>query len=409
MRGDDFTLPDEALRGPLGDWVLAAAPHTEADPAALLVTALVSCGVAAGHRPHVWAGDARQAASLFAVVVAETPKANRGLSWAVTRRLMGVVDPDFVDHQVRTGLGNGLPLLETLNAAALADRRSGVPARSTGEAERVFVHDPAFTRALGLASRASSELPLLIRNAWDGLPLELGHGRHRVERHHIGVVAHATVDQLAQRLSLTDASASFVNRFLFVLVRRQRSLVDEGHVPSDLVLRYGRRLRDNLERASHFGVVERSNRADERWREAYRSLADDDPGGLLGIMVARAARHTVRVALIHALSEGSPRIELPHIEAALGLWSYSRRSAEVVTSSTPSASGDLAEHLLAAIASAGERGLTLSEQLDHFGRNIPAARLRVARRSLEEAGRIVSSSERRPRGGRPVTISRVRK
>lgn len=132
-------LPEEALTGAVGEWVLAAAPHTEADPAAILLSALVACGVVAGGRPHLWAGDARQSASLFAVVVADTPKANRGLSWSVTRRLLEVVDPEVARRQVRTGLGDGRPLLDTLHGAALPDRhrRGERPSDPT----RVLVHE----------------------------------------------------------------------------------------------------------------------------------------------------------------------------------------------------------------------------------------------------------------------------
>lgn len=403
--GGGGPLAAAAFTGPIGEWVLSAAPHTEADPAALLVSTLVACGGVVGHQPHLWAGDARQTASVFAVVVADTPKANRGLSWAVTRRLLDVVDPELLRRQTRTGLGTGQPLIDTLYLATLPDRRH--PDDRPADPTRVLVHDPSFTRALALAARPSSELPLLLRNAWDGQPIEFGRGRRRVERHHIGVIAHATVDQLAQRLSLTDPSVSFVNRFVFAVARRQRPLVDEGNVPPELVVEHGRRLRENLRVASGFSVVQRSTEAERRWRDAYAGLADDDPGGLLGIMVARAARHALRFALIYALADASPVIEARHVDAALALWSYCRVSAATVASTAPGSAGDLASELLAALEVAGERGLSLSEQLDHFYRNIPAGRLRAARQSLEEAGLAVSAIERRAGQGRSATVTRA--
>ncbi len=398
-------LPAAALTGPVGEWVRAATPHTEVDPAALLISTMVACGVVAGRRPHLWAGNARQPAAIFAVVVADTPKANRGLSWAVTRRLLGVIDPELLHRQVRTGLGNGRPVLETLHAAALPDRHS--PGDRPRDSTRLLVHDPSFTRTLGMAARPNSEVATLVRSAWDGHPLEVGHGRHRVEQHHLGVIAHATRDQLAHRLSITDASASFVNRFAFVIARRQPPLVDEGNVPPELMVEHGRRLREGLQAAARLGVLCRSPDAEEVWKAAYPTLAGDDPGGLLGIMVARAARHAMRFALVHALTEGAAVIGAEHIEAALALWSYCRRSAATVASSAPSASADLGSDLLAAVLAAGERGLSLSEQLDHFGRNVPAGRVRVARQALEEAGLVVSGAERRAASGRPAMVTRA--
>lgn len=246
-----------------------------------------------------------------------------------------------------------------------------------------------------------------MRAAWDGQPIELGHGRHRVEQHHIGIVAHATADQLAERLSLSDPSVSFVNRFVVVVARRQPPRLDEGNVPASVVTAHGSRLRDNLQLASRFGPVERAPAAEALWREAYPELAGDDPGGLLGIMVARAARHTLRFALVHALSEASPLIELRHLEAALALWEYCRESATAVTSLGATGPTELASERLSALEAAGERGLSLSDQLDHFGRNVAASRLRAAREELEAAGLVYSSPERRAGSGRPATVTRA--
>ncbi len=47
-------LHPAALHGTLGRFVHAAAPHTEADPAGILVSSLVLLGGLIGSRPHVW-------------------------------------------------------------------------------------------------------------------------------------------------------------------------------------------------------------------------------------------------------------------------------------------------------------------------------------------------------------------
>jgi hypothetical protein len=396
-------LPDAALCGPVGDWVRDTTPHTEADPAALLISALVACGVVAGRGPHFWAGDARQAPVLFAVVAADTPKANRGLSWAVTRRLVEVIDPHLVRQRIRTGVGNGRLIVDALARSARPPARSNEP--RMGGANRLLVHEPGLTRLLEVAGRPSSELALVIRSAWDGTPIDVG--RTHVTNHHVGIVAHATLDQLAQRLSLTGGGVSFVNRFLFVVARRQPSVVDESSVPTRLVLDHGKRLRNQLAVAATFGRVERSRAAEERWRSRYDELVNDDPGGLLGIMVARAPRHVLRLALVYALVEASPRVERRHMDAALALWNYCRASAAQVCDRVAVPSRDLSAELLAGIAAAGERGLSLTEQLDLFGRNVPATRLRSARESLEETGRVVSTKERRVDSVRAITVSRA--
>lgn len=402
-RGAGLRLPDEALWGPIGDWVKEATPHTEADPAALLVSALVACGVVAGRGPHFWAGDARQAPALFAVIAADTPKANRGLSWAVTRRLVEVIDPNLVRLWTRTGVGNGRAIVDALARAPHAPTHSSEP--RMGGADRLLIHEPGLTRALEVAGRPSSELGLVIRSAWDGAPIDVG--RMHVTRHHVGIVAHATLDQLANRLSLTGGSVSFVNRFLFVVAHRQPSVLDESSVPNEVVIDHGKRLRDRLEIATTFGVIERSKAAEDRWRSCYDDLVDDDPGGLLGIMVARAPRHVLRIALVHALVEASPRVERRHVDAALALWRYCRASAALVCEGVAGPSRDLSAELLAGITAAGTRGLSLTEQIDLFGRNVAASRLRSAREALEERGQVVSKKERRGDSARAITITRV--
>ena len=395
-------LPDAALSGPVGDWVRDAAQYTEADPAALLVSTLVACGVVVGRAPHFWAGDARQTAALCAVVVADTPKANRGLSWSITRRLIEVVDPQLV-RRILTGLGNGKTVVDALGRSSRDRVPPGEP--RMGGPGRLLAHEPGLTRALELGGRPSSPLPLVIRTAWDGTPLEWG--RARISGHHMGIVAHATLDQLTARLSLTGGSVHFVNRFVYVIARRQRPVIDEGNVPADLLLTHGRRLHDQLAIASTFGAVQRSPSAERRWRTVYGDLVDDDPGGLLGIIVARAARHVLRLALVYALTEASPRIECRHIDAALALWTYCRASASVICRKTSTPSKDLSAELLAAISAAGERGLSFTEQHDMFGRNMPASRLRTARSVLEEAGHVVSTKERRPGSARAITVTRL--
>ncbi len=73
-------LPAAALHGPLGEYVLEASEHTEADPAALLVSAIVCCGVVAGPGRFMMAGNRPQRARVFALFAADSPKAHRGLS-----------------------------------------------------------------------------------------------------------------------------------------------------------------------------------------------------------------------------------------------------------------------------------------------------------------------------------------
>jgi hypothetical protein len=396
MSGDGLgELESDALRGPLGAWVSEAAAHTEADPAALLLSGLVAFGVAAGPDRFVLAANRPQRACLFVALVADSPKANRGLSWTVTRDLLGVIDPRLARLRVLRGLGNGRPLIEAL-----------APRRSRWVDQRLLVFEPAFTRALALAARSSCPLTWALRNAWDGAPLERpSHGRRALlERHHIGVIGHGTIEQLRPQLNLADASASLVNRFVWVVVRRQRILPDEGNVPPELTLRHGRALAEAALAARGSERMLRTAVAERLWHEAYEELAEDDPDGLLGIAVARSARHVLRLALIYALAERCRQIGPAHLRAALALWRHSRRSAVRIFGG---GGDELAARLLVALRRAGPRGMTLTEQAGLFSRNLPAERLERARGALERSGLAVTTAERRAGQGRPARVTRA--
>ena len=73
--------------------------------------------------------------------------------------------------------------------------------------------------------------------------------------------------------------------------------------------------------------MSRSEAAERLWDDMYRSLAADDPGGLLGSAVSRAEAHLLRLSVAFALADTSAEIRVDHLEAAHGLWQYCRASA----------------------------------------------------------------------------------
>jgi hypothetical protein len=204
---------------------------------------------------------------------------------------------------------------------------------------------------------------------------------------------------------MTGPGASFVSRFLVVLAARRQHLVDEGNVPSDVLLRHGRAMASALEAVRSVGLLARTPAAAERWAEVYEELALGGEEGLLGLVLARASRQVTRLSVAYALAEGSAVISRSNLEAALALWRYGEASSRFVLGADgPS---DLATRLLEALAAAGERGLTRSEQADYFGRNVAARDLASARAELERAGLVVTAPVRRAERGRPATVTRV--
>ena len=397
----DLLAGDPAFIGPLGEYAQIASTLTEADPYAVLVTTLVAVAAVIGARPHVRTGDTIQPPVLFALLVAETPKANRGMSWRLTRQLLDAAAPPGWG-QVVQGLSSQAGLVGAPGVRSRPARQAGA---AHGDVHNLLVHEPTFARMLALSRRPSSPLPWLLRNAWDGLPLDPI--RHPSARHHEGLVAHVTLEQLRTQTSLTEASAGFLGRFLFVRVKRPRPVMDEGSVPPGVISRLATLLAPRLDQARNGGQMRRGSDSMSLWHRKYGEIAADDPGGLLGIAVARAAWFVTRLSLVYAVADGDGENRPRHVEAALSLWRYCRESAAWALGGR--AGDSLEQQLLEAISRAGPAGLSLTAQSAAFGRNIPAARIGAARGFLEERG-LIETVARTAAGsrGRPARVSRLR-
>jgi hypothetical protein len=82
-------LSEEAFLDLPGQIVRTIEPHTEGDPAALLLQLLVALGNVIGSGPHFRAEADRHALNLFAVLVGNTSKGRKGVSWGHARLAAG--------------------------------------------------------------------------------------------------------------------------------------------------------------------------------------------------------------------------------------------------------------------------------------------------------------------------------
>ena len=198
-------------------------PHTEADPASLLLTFLTAAGNIIGLGPHAIADATAHPARLFTVLVGRTSKARKGSALAQIRRLLTLADPTWTAGCILPGLASG--------EALIAEVRDGAGDDDLGVADkRRLVLEPEFTRLLAVAGRQGSTLSHLIREAWDGNPL-----KNRTKQNpmvatgaHVSVLAHVTREELLRRLDDTEIANGFANRFLFALVRRSKKLPEGG-------------------------------------------------------------------------------------------------------------------------------------------------------------------------------------
>src|SRR5579863_4072538 len=84
----------EVWHGLAGAIARTLAPYTEADPVAILVTALVFLGHVMGRTPHLVADGARHGLNEFLVLVGDSGNSRKGTSFARVRELFSEADTD---------------------------------------------------------------------------------------------------------------------------------------------------------------------------------------------------------------------------------------------------------------------------------------------------------------------------
>lgn len=385
------TLHPDARYGLAGDIVEAIEPHSEADPAALLVTFLAAFGALVGAGPHAMADGARHGTRLWTLIVGATAQARKGSSWQQIRRILVAADNDFVDSRILAGFGSGEALVDAI---------------AKSDDHRLLVHEPEFARVLAVGRRDGSTVGPILRQAWDGDRLQIRSraGITVADEAHVTVVGHITRDELLAKLADSDTLGGTVNRFLIVGARRSKLLPEGGNLDDRTVTDFGRKVASVAMQARPAGLVTRTPSARDYWDHVYRNLAADDPGGVLGAVVARNAAQVLRLSVTFALLDSTRSIDIPHIRAAQAVWDYSRASATAIFGER---TGDpTADLILSELQKAGSEGLTGTAVRDLLGRHARKERIDLATSVLIEKGLATKATENTTRG-RPRTVLRL--
>jgi len=387
-------LSDDAFHGLAGDFVRTIEPHTEADPAALLLQFLVALGNVIGPGPHFRAEADRHALNLFAVLVGKSSKGRKGVSWGHARGLVAASagDPVWKDFCIQAGLSSGEGLIH-----AVRDPKEDDPGAID---KRLLVVESEFASTLRVMGRDGNTLSPVLRLAWDGGDLQILTKQfpEKATGAHVSVIAHITRDELRRELTRTDAANGFGNRFLWGAVRRSKSLPDGGRVPEAERCQLEESLRGIVEYAHSLGQHElrRSAEAKTLWHSLYAELSDGKPG-LFGAVTSRAEAQVMRLACLYALLDRSPEIRKEHLMAALALWKYCEGSARFIFGD---ALGDpLADELLRILRLSID-GMTRTELNNACGRNKLAAEIGRALTLLAERGFATKTTE--ATSGRPT-------
>jgi hypothetical protein len=376
----------------IGEIVNTIAPHTEADPVALLTQLLVAFGAAVGRRAWFQVEATRHAPNEFMLLVGDSARARKGSSWDHVRRLISIVDRSL-EPRVLTGLSSGEGLIW-----AVRDPTSQDPGHTD---QRLLVIEPEFASTLKAASREISTLSPTLRSGWDGRPLAIltRTAPARASDAHIALIGHITREELRRHTSTVEIANGYINRILLIAVRRQR-LLPEGGNPDPLAgTGLDRLLAAAVKHAQTAGEVRLDPAARELWHKAYRQLANQQPAGIVGQITARAEAHVIRLALIYALTDGQHRIGPAHLRAALALHDYAAHSA---TWALTGATGQPLAEQIHAVLRQHPGGLTRSQINQTLNHNQPAGEIDTALNALHAAKRATVTQI--PTGGRPAQL-----
>jgi hypothetical protein len=358
------SLGHEAFWGLAGEIVSAIEPHSEADPAALLLQLLVAFGNVIGHGAFFAVERSHHYANLFALIIGPTAKGRKGTAWGQIANILGGVDSSWLDTRVHGGVGSGEGIIWHVRDPILKGEK--LIDEGVGD-KRLVLLETEFAQVLAVAKREGSTASEVLRRAWDGTPLQTltKNNPARAVGAHVSAVGHITRDELLRHLDETEIANGLMNRFIFCCARRSKALPDGGSLSeAGLASLTGR-----LQVAVTFGKEPRELKRDAEaaavWRAVYGDLSDGKPG-LLGAVVSRSEAQVLRLSMIYALLDSSPLIRREHLMAALAVWQYAEASALHVFGD---ALGDpVADEILRAVRSKPE-GLTRSEVHGLFGRN----------------------------------------
>ncbi|MDC0934984.1 PriCT-2 domain-containing protein [Pirellulales bacterium] len=401
-------LDDAAYHGLAGEIVRAIEPHSEADPAAILVQLLVGFGCLLGRRIHFKAEADRHYTNMFACMVGATSKGRKGVSWGQSSQLLASVDLDFISDRVYGGLSSGEGLIWQVRDPIF----KRMPVKEKG---RIVGHDDAevdpgisdkrlialeseFASVLKVAARERNTISAIIRQAWDtgNLRTMTKNSPAKATEAHISIIGHITREELRQQIAEVDLANGLANRFLWLCVRRSKCLPDGGNIDTAHTALFSQRLTEVYQFSLDLGEMKRDEGARDIWHAVYPQLSEGKPG-LLGAATGRAEAQVMRLAVIYAVLDQSPQVKEQHLLAALALWQCCEASARHIFGSA--LGNPVADELLREIRRRGDDGMSRSEMRDHFGRHKRSGEIAAALMSLRDLGLI--EARKIPTDGRP--------
>jgi len=401
-------LGDAAFYGLAGRIVRKIEPHSEADPAGMLLQFLVLFGNMIGRSAHFTVEADEHYTNLFAILVGETSIGRKGVSLNQVKSQLAKVDSEWSSERFLTGLSSGEGVIHAVRDPV--DKQ--VPGENGPETvvvdegvadKRLMLIETEFASVLKVLKRDGNILSSILRSAWDGGNLQTltKNSPTRATSPHISIIGHVTKSDLTRHLDSTDASNGFGNRFLWCCVKRSKELPEGG---ADKYLDFENeiaQLKSVADSAGKFGRLDRDDEARKLWSANYKRLTQGFTG-LFGSIITRAAPQVMRLACIYALLDGDVMIKGRHLEAALTLWRYCEDSVRWIFGEA--VGHPVADEILRFLQQS-PAGATKTQISGLFGGHKVQKTIDEALESLKADGRVTSG--KKAGAGRPTEVWRA--
>jgi hypothetical protein len=348
-------IGEAGLFGIAGDFVRLAAPHTEADANAILLTFLVYAGNLLGRDYFVPTGADRHCGNIYCCLVGPTAGGRKGSAISAAEQFFVAGDNAVGLPRVIRGISSGEGVIWKVHDAIVKrqlNKKSGtfedVTVEENEQDKRTIYSLSEFQQNITNMRRPDSILSAILRQAWDKDIIESPskNSSAKATGAHISMVAGISKEELLLETTANDAQNGTLNRFLFACCKRSK-LLPEGESFHKLTQsmewkELQERFNDNIA-SNELGSmqIQRTEEAQKDWGlnaypdegGIYEKLSQLRPG-LWGTVTARAPQQVIRLSLITAIINGKRSIELPHQEAAWEYWRFCDDSCKYIWGDT---------------------------------------------------------------------------
>lgn len=407
-------LDNAAFHGLAGDVIKIIMPHSEADPAAVLINFLVGFGNIIGKSAYFMA-DREHYTNLFAMLVGASSVGKKGTSWSHVKKTFALVDEDWTHRRILTGLSSGEGLIfavrdpvEKLKTNPKT-QESQIIVEDEGESDkRLLLIESEFGKALKVMQRDGNTLSATLRQIWDSdylIQSLTKSSQTKSINSHISIVGHITKEELNSLMQEVELINGLGNRFLWCCCRKSKSLPFSEPISTSDLNWLSKEIGDAADFAKNMQSLGMTDAVRLAWPAIYEEL-EKPKAGILGAVLARGVPIVRRLAVIYALLNKSNIVDTEHLAAALAVWARSEQSAKYIFGQKPiDAEQAKIEVGIIEFLKSGEK--TQTEISGYFLRKKSAKEINGALQSLSSKGKILHRQEKKEKSIRSVTYWRL--